>query len=200
MLDPELVSDIEQFSASLLAHMDHADENKWSISIRVNEMWPEHQGIFQGEKMDYYAECSRVANKALRKPVFAESGNTLKKWCEVAAAYQSFPEAASLLEETSFAHLEIAKSLAYNRKVSSPLKALSVAMKENWTADEMKHHFDPPLPVHPYDMLIGYLSYMADHAKWEFIKSVEVKEKVLEHVSAINITVREYVESEGKAV
>src|SRR5688572_9973230 len=83
------------------------------------------------------AECSRVANIGLQKPRFSESGETLRRWCEVQAYYSQFSYADKLLDVYSFDHLVEAKRLAYQEKVKSAIEALKLAYSNRWTADEM---------------------------------------------------------------
>ena len=131
--------------------------------------------------------------------IFGESGETLRRWAEVAATYENMPNAETFLEALSFDHLEKARKLARDGRIQAPDHALAVAVNEGLSADDMKERFDPSSAPHPYDVISGHLAYMADRSHWEFIKSAEAKDAVLALVDEIDTIVQLYLATEGKA-
>jgi len=143
ILDPEFVGTLQEKTRQYQEALSYADYDKWGIAMLVNGMYPEHKSIFAGDKMAYYIECSRVANEGMRVPVFGSSGETLRRWCEVAAAYENFPQAELLLEETSFKHMSVAKRAAKQEKAKSPIAAMDWALAMGASADDMQEHYFP---------------------------------------------------------
>lgn len=198
-LDPEFVRDIQADAKLLDENQEAADESKWNIAARTNEMWPEHKGIVYEltndfvypTKNDFYAEVSRVGNTGLKHKRFSDSGETLRRWCEVQATYAQFDKAELFLEVLSFDHLAKAKKLARDEKVKVPILALAEAQRNHWTADEMKEHFDPSLPVHPYDRITGWLDGMLDNNNWKWLKSRETVKGILFHAAEIKRLISE---------
>ena len=198
ILDPSF-SDMLLFMASTYAEQQQAaDLTKWNIAVSVNDNYSEHAGIFSGDKMAYFAECSRVANAGRSVQIFGTSGQTLRRWCEVAATYENMPNAETFLEALSFDHLEKARKLARDGRIQAPDHALAVAVNEGLSADDMKERFDPSSAPHPYDVISGHLAYMADRSHWEFIKSADVRDAVMAHVKGIEYIVKEYLKGENK--
>jgi hypothetical protein len=212
-LDPEFIKDVQANAKEYDTFQSESDDSKWTIARKTNEMWPEHKGLVVQDaaweepkllfptKMDYYMEVSRVANMGLRKKRFSDSGETLRRWCEVQETYSQFPQADLLLSEVSFDHLVKAKKLAKDGKVKSPIHALAWAMNadERHTADEMKEHFDPSLPTHPYDQLKGWLAGMLNKATWSFFKNKEDIDYVTTRAREIQDRVSSVLRKEGKA-
>jgi hypothetical protein len=199
-LDPTFTEELHNLTARFVYQQHAVDSTKWVIAGMVNDMWPEHAGIFSGNKQEFYIECSRVANDGLSVRIFGESGETLRRWCDVAATYENMPTAETFLDALSFDHLEKARKLARDGRIQAPDHALAVAVNEGLSADDMKERFDPSDAPHPYDVISGHLAYMADRSHWEFIKSADVRDAVLSHVTAIDTMVRIYLESEEKAI
>ena len=199
-LDPEFVQNLQDATTGYSRVQTAADGYKWQIARMVNDMWPEHLSSFSGNKLDYYVECSRVANDGLSVRILGESGQTLRRWCEVAATYENMPQVENFLEALSFDHLEKARKLAKDGRIQAPDHALAVAVNEGLSADEMKERFDPHHEPHPYDVISGHLAYMADKSHWEFIKSADVRERIFSHIISINNIITIYLENEGKTV
>ena len=197
-LDPEFVHFLREKTGWYLEAMGYADSAKWEIAKQVNDMWPEHAGMFSGDKKSFYVECSRVANDGLSVRIFGESGETLRRWCDVAATYENMPNAETFLDALSFDHLEKARKLARDGRIQAPDHALAVAINEGLSADDMKERFDPSSAPHPYDVISGHLAYMADRSHWEFIKSADVRDAVMAHVKGIEYIVKEYLKGENK--
>lgn len=149
-LDPELIADIEHAAGEIDRLTGELDNQQLIISRRVNEMWDEHRAMFN-TRLDYFAECSRIANLKSGRYIFAESGETLRRWCEVVATYESLDgeltrgyelSIEDLLDALTFNHLYKARKLYLNGKVKSPLYALAEAMSNKWSAEDMEFHFD----------------------------------------------------------
>ena len=199
-LDPEFSRMLRNVAGHYRNQQGAADLTKWQIAQMVNDMWLEHVSSFSGNKLDYYVECSRIANEGLSVRILGESGQTLRKWCEVAATYENMPQAETFLEALSFDHLEKARKLARDGKIDAPDHALAVAVNEGLSADDMRERFDPYHEPHPYDVISGHLAYMADRSHWEFIKSADVRERIFSHIISINNIITIYLENEGKTV
>ena len=200
LLDPEFVGTLQEKTRQYQEALSYADYDKWGIAMLVNSMYNEHKSIFAGDKMAYYIECSRVANEGMRVPVFGSSGQTLRRWCEVAAAYENFPQAELLLEETSFKHLSIAKRAAKQEKAASPIAAMDWALAMGASADDMQEHYFPASAPTEYDVIDGSITHMLNPKNWDWIKSADVKDTIIGHVKAIDTIRREYIKSEGKAI
>lgn len=152
-LDPGLITALCR-SAERIEELDSELGNeKWNIAGRVNGDWSEHKNLtylpVKGEPpvrifpthAEYYAECSRVANTVNRRRVFGESGQTLRRWCEMRAAYGDEPNAAELLDKLSFDHLFKANKLYTDSLVKNAMTALKLALQNGWSADEMDFHY-----------------------------------------------------------
>lgn len=193
ILDPEFCAELRAMSLNYDDNQRNTDDDKWSIARVVNEMWDEHKGQFD-TKLDYLAECSRVANKGLKHKRFSNSGETLRRWCEVQATYQAFTEkvqdADKFLDLLSFDHLSRAKKLYLNAKVKSPFLALLEAVKQNYTAEEMQFHFDPPTVPDEWDVMRDRVEAMKSKDFWVMKHPQNIK-RVLEHVNAIEAILRE---------
>lgn len=152
-LDPELIDDLFKF-AERYGNLDYELGNeKWNIAGRVNEMWDEHKRLRDenGEAYfqnldEYRAECSRLCNLKAKRYLFSESGETLRRWCEVRATYDNFEHAELFLSELSFDHLYKARSIYMSGAVKSPLLPLAEASKRGWSAEDMEYHYkkNPP--------------------------------------------------------
>jgi len=147
-LDPLLVADLQGLSRIHANTQDEADDTKWNIAGEVNDAWDEHSKIFP-TKMHYYAECSRILNTNRTRKYFSDSGETLRRYCELRATYDPLIKTAKrgdeFLELFTMEHLRIARSLYMNAKVKSPFEALEWCVDGNGkmrSADEMEEHFD----------------------------------------------------------
>lgn len=198
ILDPYFTAKLQDLTSQYAEQQQAVDNTKWRIAQEVNDNYSEHRAIFAGDKEMYYIECSRIANDGLSVRIFGESGETLRRWAEVAATYENMPNAETFLEALSFDHLEKARKLARDGRIQAPDHALAVAVNEGLSADDMKERFDPSSAPHPYDVISGHLAYMADRSHWEFIKSADVLDAVLSHVKGIEYIVKEYLKGENK--
>jgi len=198
-LDPEFTADLMETAKEYDRAEEISDNEKWTIAERVNEMWPEHAGLtyeLTGErifptKAEYYVECSRVANIGLSRKRFGDSGETLRAWCELQQTYAQFPDIHKFLDALSFEHLRKAKKLAKDEKVKVPVLALAKAIAENWTADEMKEHYDPSEPIHPYDKFMGWIEGMNKDFLSTWLKSRKTIDGILFHAAEIKRLIAE---------
>lgn len=199
LIDPDLITDLQDLTSRYAEAQQSADKIKWQIALYVNDAYSEHKGIFAGDKMAYYQECSRVANDGLAIKIFGETGETLRRWCEVAAAYENFPQAELLLEETSFKHLSVAKRAAYHEKAKSPIEAIKWALDHNAAADDMEYHYFPPEKPTEYDKWTGAMSTLLDLKNYEWIQSATVKESIITRVREIEVIKKDYLDKKGLA-
>jgi Fic family protein len=187
VLDPEFCGELCAMTKNFSDNQYNADSDKWNIARLVNDMWQEHKSHFE-TKLDYLAECSRVANTGLRHKRFSDSGETLRRWCEVQATYAAFAEkvedADKFLDLLSFDHLRQAKKLYLNGKVKSPFLALSTALVQKYTADEMQYHFDPPTVPDEWEVMRDRVQAMKSKDFWKMKHPQNIK-RVIEHVNEI---------------
>jgi len=198
-LDPDFMRELATMTTAYSVQQAEADLTKWEIAKAVNGFWGEHMSSFGGKKLDYYIECSRVANEGLFIPIMGESGQTLRRWCEVQETYSNFDAAEQFLTTLSFDHLAKAKKLAKDGRVSVPTLALAEAVARHWSADEMQEHYDPAEAPHPYDVVSGAKATLLDRKNYEWIKSTDVKDAILSRVGEIENMIRIELEKEGKA-
>ena len=198
-LDPSFVQELSSMTAVYCGRQAEADLAKWHTAKLVNEFWSEHMFSFGGKKLDYYIECSRVANDGLYIPVFGESGQTLRRWCEVQETYAPFVAAEQFLTTLSFDHLAKAKKLAKDGRVSVPTLALAEAASRHWSADDMQEHYDPAEAPHPYDVVNGAIATLLDRKNYEWIKSADVRDAILSRVGEIEKMIQDELRKEGKA-
>ena len=198
-LSPDFATDLMQSAKEYDRAEEVSDNEKWVIAELVNDMWSEHAGLvyeLTGEKVfptkaEYYVECSRVANIGLSRKRFGDSGETLRAWCELQQTYAAFPDIHKFLDALSFEHLRKAKKLAKDEKVKVPVLALAKAIQENWTADEMKEHYDPSEPVHPYEKVTSWLDGMLNKESWSWLKSPKTIKDILFHAAEIKRLIAE---------
>lgn len=195
VLDPYLCADLQKMAEQYSDNQSNADDDKWSIARRVNEDWDEHKGRFD-TRLDYYAECSRVMNarSGRKKKLFSDSGQTLRRWCEVQATYESLStnvkDGDKFLDLLSFDHLYQAKVLYGKGKVKSPFEALAEAIKSDFTADEMSRHFDPLQHPDEWEVMQERVQAMKSPDFWKLKDPQRVKQ-VLFHVSQIEMLLDE---------
>jgi hypothetical protein len=201
VLDPEFCAELQANAKAYDATQENADNSKWEIAKSVNGMWPEHKnGGHFADKRQYYEECSRVANIGLKKKRFSDSGETLRRWCEVQVFWGHFSYADKLLDVYSFAHLVEAKRVYAKEKVKSPLDALKVALDNGFTADELHEHYFPPEKPHPWELAQGRLAGLMNVSDYPFLKARADRERCVALASEINSIIRKALEAEGKAV
>ena len=209
VLDPEFTAELRAMSKNYDDNQSNADDDQWNIARKVNEMWQEHKNLTHEvieddervikkifpSKTEYYMECSRVANIGLKIKRFSDSGETLRRWCEVVGTYETFvgrvDDGEKFLLLLSFDHLYKAKTLYLNSKVKSPFDALIKAVQEKYTADEMQYHFDPPLPPDEYKDMLGRLDVLQDKSKWSWLKNPQVIKDILFHAAEIRRLIAE---------
>lgn len=152
--------DTLQSEARKLHLIDKAKSGKqWLFGELVNAEWKRNG--YEGEitKDEFLQECSRAINHGLPFPVVAESGETLRRWCEVAESYAKMPALSIFREVLSFDHFFQARRLANDPtcKLPAPDIALAEAIRNKWTAGEMVFHYAPKHPVHDYDKVISWI-------------------------------------------
>ncbi|RPJ29426.1 MAG: hypothetical protein EHM33_00845 [Chloroflexi bacterium] len=161
-IPPAAVDNLRR-QASRLAALGHAkDRREWKFGELVNKTWdnlPEDVTAEVSREM-FFVECSRLINEQADFPIVSASGETLRRWCEVVAAFENMPGIEIMREHLSFEHFRLARVLANKGKVSVPAYALAVAAEQRYTADEMRQHFDPPEPPDEYARATGHLEWM----------------------------------------
>ena len=199
LIDPDLITDLQDLTSRYAEAQQSADKIKWQIAQKVNDGYDEHKGIFAGDKMAYYAEASRVANDGLDIKIFGESGQTLRRWAEVQAAYENFPQAELLLEETSFKHLAVAKRAAKQEKAASPIAAMDWALAMGASADDMQEHYFPAEIPDPYKQFSGVMSSLLDPFTYSWISDAEVISKLICKAREYEEIKNDYLKKKGLA-
>lgn len=188
LLDPELVKEISDSSTRIGDLQYELDNEKWILAGHVNGMWEEHKTIFGMVKEDYYAECSRVANLNRKRKLFGESGETLRRWCDVRDCYEPLAEELTkinftveeMLDAWSFDHLFRAKSLMSKGMINSPLKALKWALDNEASAEDMEQHFNNDRP----SLRAGFVNWFNSFITKRLPK-LELPREKAEEVSAL---------------
>lgn len=165
-LPPAAVDDLRRQATRLDAANHARDRREWRFGESVNRIWDELDADVKAEisREVFFVECSRYINAALIFPIVAESGETLRRWCEIAARFRDTPGIEAMREALSFDHFRQAVTLANKGKVSVPVYALAVAIEQRYTADEMRQHFDPAETPDWYARATGWLDSLETYA------------------------------------
>lgn len=170
ILRPEFVAELQTQARRYAALEKLKSRREWYFGELVNCEW-EHLNLEIREEVSkdrFYAECSYWINEASGFPIVTTSGETLRRWCEVAASYQQMPGLDLLREVLSFDHFTKARRLANKGKVSVPAFALAKAVEQGYTAEEMVTHFDPPQAPNEYERVTGWLDGLST-ARFEWL-------------------------------
>lgn len=172
VLDPDFVADLQGVSKLHADSQDVADDSKWNIAGQVNDNWDEHSSIFP-TKMHYLAECSRVLNFYRKRKYFSDSGETLRRYCELRATYDTLVKTVDhgqdFIELFTTEHLRVARSLYMLGKVKSPFEALEWCVDGNGkmqSADDMQEHFDE----NRNSTKTGFINYLSKFLEKKFPK------------------------------
>ena len=192
LLDYEFVDRL-QSEARKLHLIDTAKSKKqWLFGEMANDEWK--RGGYDGEitKDKFLQECSRAINHGLPFPIVAESGETLRRWCEVAESYAKMPALSIFRQVLSFDHFFQARRLANDPtcKLPAPDIALAEAIQKKWTASEMVSHYAPKHLAHDYDKVINWLDGLQG-VKFEWVKDTDRRERAV----ALLQELREIVEA-----
>jgi hypothetical protein len=158
-LSPGFV-DVLQAQARRYAALEKLrSRRQWFFGNLINGQWNCLPADVQEEvtRQGFYLECSYWINAAVEFPIVAASGETLRRWCEIAAAYENMPGVEIMREHLSFDHFRRARQLASKGKVSVPAFALATAAAEQLTAEEMTTRFDPPQAPDDYSRAVGWI-------------------------------------------
>ncbi len=212
LIDPELIYELRTLARLCQSEQRKADSYKWQLARKANDEWPEYEFMtVEGErafpiKKDYYKEITRVINLELPIALFGESGETLRRYCELEATCHNIKGIDELLKATSLDHAYRAKRLAAENKIKTENKtpanidyALAKAIAEKWSAEDMENYFDPKEPPHPYDVVSNAIAIMLDRSNYEWIKSADVRDAILSRVGEIEKLIQDELRKEGKA-
>lgn len=184
VLDPEFCLDLIRSSERYEKAQDGLDGEKWHMGQLVSEMWEEHKGAFDN-RLEYFAECSRVMNEGRRKKYFSDSGETLRRYVELFESYKLFikevEQAEKFIEKFTLSHLQNARMVYNAGKVDSPLDALIWCFPqtgERKSADEILEHYLPrnPPKTDVEKTIIGWIARLPKLYKWDSKKTAEFKE------------------------
>lgn len=190
-LPPEFVAQLQTQARRYMALEKLKSRREWYFGELANCQWDRLSDDVKAEvtKDQFYAECSYLINVVSDFPIVSASGETLKRWCEVAASYRDMPGLEIIREKLSFDHFRRARILANKGKVSVPAYALAVAATQQYTAEEMTQHFDPPQAPNEYERITGWLDGLqAARFEWlekdrreKLVSLLQEIRKLLEH-------------------
>lgn len=178
ILDPEFAKDLNLAGGVFADNQGNADDDKWSIADRVNGMWEEHKTLFPS-RIHYLSECSRVLNKGRKRKYLSDSGETLRRWCDIQATYATLAKTVKggreLIDLFTQDHLYRARKLYLNGKVESPFDALKWCLPDGGvmaSADEMYDHFEPRKPSEekPQEVALSWLRKLPVKFNWDVAK------------------------------
>jgi len=118
----------------------------------ANEAWVQIQldGLDEEvTKDDLLMEMSWYVNSVSDFPVVSESGETLRRWAEVAAFFENVPAVEEMQKLLSFDHFFRAKKLYYGGWVDAADAPLAAAIAQKLTGEEMTRLFEDPPQVDP---------------------------------------------------
>lgn len=180
---PEFVVRLRREAKKFNRASSIASRHQWRIARLVNKEWEWTNEQYEGEinKDYFYAAVSHEINSILPFPICTETGETLRRWCEVAASYSS-AKTADLENVLRFEHFRVARSLSklpHNEKEgNTPMVILRRAAEEKWTVEEMNKHFGDGLDVPTeYDKAIGWLDGL-QALRFEWIPDRTDREKL----------------------
>ena len=206
IFEPALLLELIFLARQSQAEQRKADGHKWDLAERVNSEYPEYMYMFP-TKLDYFAAMSQAINTQLNIGAFAESGQTLRFYCELQATLGNIPNIKELLEASSIDHLRRAKRLSADNKIitdngqlAGADYAVAKAIEKKFSAEDMENYFDPKQEPHPYDKLKDTLEWMTTKEAWEFIKNTERRDDCIFYTNVIRKIVATELEKEGKAV
>ena len=125
LIDPEFSRELGTLARLCQSEQRKADGYKWQLARKANDEWPEYEFMtVEGErafpiKKDYYKEITRVINLELPIALFGESGETLRRYCELEATCHNIKNIDELLKATSLDHVYRAKKLAAENKIKT---------------------------------------------------------------------------------
>lgn len=180
-LPDTFVADLQAQARRLSAAGKARDRRQWRFGEMVNSAWD----IIPNDVKEeiplgvFYAECSRIINASVPFPLVSASGETLRRWCEIAARFAGTPGIEAMREALSFEHFRQSVILANNGKVSVPVYALAEAIRLGLDSEDMRTHFDPPTPPDYHQRAIGWLDCLETY-EWNGNKAA-----ALPHVRAL---------------
>jgi len=187
ILRPEFSCQLQQESRKYNLIQKAKSKKEWHFGNLVNVEWESAGDDMKTEisKDQFYAECSRVMNAELPFPIVTDSGQTLRRWCNVAESYANMPGLEAFQEALSFDHFFHARRMANDPAIplSIPVLVLAEAVKNKWVVKEMIQHYAPPELVHDYDKALGWLDSL-QAIKLDWIKNKTEREEAQMHLSA----------------
>ena len=205
IFEPAFIAEVTDIARQSQAEQRKADGHKWDLAERVNSEYPEYMYMFS-TKLDYFAAMSQAINTQLNIGAFAESGQTLRFYCELQATLGNIPNIKELLEASSIDHLRRAKRLSADNKIvtdSGQLAgadyAIAKAIAKKFSAEDMENYFDPKQEPTEYDKWSGAMSVLLDMDNYQWIQSAAVKEQIFTRVKEIEVIKKDYLDKKGMA-
>lgn len=174
LLFDEFVNDLTAAAVDYDAHAAKTDKDVWYLATRTNTEW---ESNYSGEagvsKAEFYAQASAAINAAMNRKRLTPSGETLRRWCDIAAAFRDMPGAAEFVSTLPFEVFRVSRMLGKDPKNNKDnlthYALVAIAYKENLSADELverygKHRNDSS----EYDHVTGWLDSL-ESAKYEWL-------------------------------
>ena len=164
---PEIEKELrEAVSAFAVADLERS-MRQFQIGRLVLRAWREE---FEGEwqKETFYAVMSAKVNDWAGVHLVSASGETLRKWADLTAAFENMPNRELFEQELTFEHFRTAKSLGKDGAIH-PAELLAIAYNEELTADELWERYGPKaMPPSEYERVTGWVSSLRG-AKFEWL-------------------------------
>lgn len=156
---------------------------QWKIGDLALKEWRFVESDAEGEitKHHFQAWASSKINEVLGYPLLTATGETLRRWMDIAEKYENVSDEIEPLKEVlPYDYFRLAASLAARpeneAKGITPLFILAKTHYEKWTDDEMRAAFGDGNKPHEYDRVIGWLDGLQG-AKFEWIKDRTQRER-----------------------
>lgn len=194
---PEFLANLRRAVKKYHTSARAASKHQWAIARLVIEEWERIEARYESEinKLYFYAATSHEINAVLPFPICTESGETLRRWCEVAKSYEN---ADTFMFESvlSFDHFRIARTLAKLPKNEMagnvPMVILLRCAQEGWTVEEMQMHYGDGLDKpSEFDKAVGWLDSL-QATKFEWVKERSARDEIKFHLSRVREIVSEY--------
>jgi hypothetical protein len=140
LLSATFAERLRSLGASLGRAAKVQSRKQWVIAALVNREWADLEQEYRAEQVTremFLAAASQYLNKCAGWALLSSSGETLRRWADVARQFEGVRGVEQYQELLSFDHFFKARKLYNAGDVTSPLDALEQAHRNGWTAEEM---------------------------------------------------------------
>ena len=196
ILRPEFIAELQAEARQYDIIQKAKSKKEWLFGDTVNAEWERDSDVrAEISKEEFYMECSRTINAVLPFPIVGNSGQTLRRWCNVTATFVNVPAIAEFKETLAFDFFYEARRMSRKPEIygtDPPAVRLALAYKNKWTSDEMVYHYSPKEPAHEYDKVTSWLDQMRA-VKWENVIRDPVDRKEAEaHLLAVQVLIEKW--------